>query len=146
MSYLPRDISDLHLAPVALLLDARITELALLDNDELAERVAFESDCPDWTLDLRIAGLLGCVRHCIDCHNWALSWEPRGIGLSHGEYAVVLGVPPTFVDYVQSVSVADVAGGVRAVDADLDAVSALVGKRHMGMAARGDAQARSGVR
>ena len=101
MSYLPRDISDLHLAPLALLLDARIAELALLGKDELAERVALESDCSDCTRDLRIVGLLGCVRHRIDCHGWELSWERRGIRLSHGEYAVVLGVPPTLVDYVE---------------------------------------------
>jgi hypothetical protein len=97
---MPHDISDLHLAPVVLAIDARITELAELDLESLALRVALEGDCPEWSRHDRERGLLESARHFIDCRGWVLSWDPRGIRLSHDEHSVVLGVPPTFVDYL----------------------------------------------
>jgi hypothetical protein len=68
--------------------------------DELDKQVALISDKADWTRDLRESGLLETVRHLIDCHHWELSWDPRGLRLSHGDHQFVLGVPPTFSEFL----------------------------------------------
>ena len=96
----PRDVADLYLAPVLLALDARLDELGALDVDELAERVALDSDQPDWTRELREHGLLRTIQHMIDLHGWKVSWDPRGLRVSHEQSRIVLGVPPVFAGYV----------------------------------------------
>jgi hypothetical protein len=101
MTTLPHDISDLHLAPVVLALDARLQELGLLDVNELTQRVALESNLADWTREMRIAGLLEAASHFIDCHGWTLSWDQRGVRVSHDLNTVVLGVGPSLVEYVE---------------------------------------------
>jgi hypothetical protein len=100
VSTLPHDVSDLHLAPLLLALDARLSELGLLDRDELMQRVAIESDRPDRTATMRRAGLLESVRHFIDLRGWELAWDPRGLRVGHGRHHVVLGAPPVFQEYV----------------------------------------------
>ena len=100
MPVLPHDISDLRLAPVVLTLDARIEELRKLDLNELHKHVALVGDRPDTNLELREEGLLAAVSHTIDCHDWTLSWHPRGIQVSHANHHLVLGVPSTFTDYL----------------------------------------------
>ena len=100
MSTLPRDVTDLHLAPVLLALDARLSEMSLLSLDELGPRVAIESDRPDWTADMRRSGLLDTVQHFIDMRGWTLSWDPRGLRIKHGRHHVVLGIPATFQHYI----------------------------------------------
>lgn len=109
MTTVPHDISDLHLAPVVLALDARIDELGRLDLDELALRVAL-SGGEEWTREQRDAGLLEAVRDVIDCHGWTLSWDPRGVRMTHGKHSVVLGVSATFADYLSGVSLATLLG------------------------------------
>lgn len=99
------DVTDLHLAPVLLALDARISELALLDGDELVQRVATESDRPNQSADMRRAGLLESVQHFVDMGGWKLAWDPRGMRVKHGRQHVVLGVPPTFQEYVDGTHV-----------------------------------------
>ena len=106
MTTLPHDLSDLHLAPVVLALDARISELSLLDVQELTERVALESDLADWTRDMRISGILETLSHFIDCHGWTLSWDPRGVRVERGLNGVVLGVGPSLVEYVDGAAAA----------------------------------------
>ena len=101
MLTLPHDLSDLRLAPTLLALDARLSELALLDVDELTERIAIESDRPDWTPDMRRSGLLIATAHFIDLNGWTLAWDARGLRVKHGRYHVVLGVPDTFTEYVE---------------------------------------------
>ena len=100
MPNLPHDISDLHLAPVVLALDARIEELGALDLATLVRRIALDSDAPSWSVEQREAGLLEAARHAIDCHGWTLTMDVRGVRLSHGPHTVVLGVPPTFAEYL----------------------------------------------
>ncbi len=100
MSTMPHDVSDLHLAPVVLAIDARIDELSKLDLDALKWRVAVDGDAPDWTTEQREAGLLEAVRHVIDCHGWVVSFDPRGVRLTHGKNSLVLGVPATFNEYL----------------------------------------------
>jgi hypothetical protein len=97
----PHDISDLHLAPVALEVDAQIAELSTLSDEELAVRVGVESDLPDWSVDVRRDALLRTVGHLIDLHGWLLSWDDRGVRLSHGNHSLVLGVPANFTRFVE---------------------------------------------
>jgi hypothetical protein len=110
MTIRPHDVADLHLAPVVLALDARIVELGLLDPEALARRVALEGDTPDVTRDLRSAGLLRSIRYFIDCHAWELSWDVRGLRLTHGKNRVVLGVPASFEAYVSGPRLTTAAG------------------------------------
>lgn len=97
---LPHDLTDLGLAPVVLALDAQLDQLAALDLQGLAHRVALESDRPDWTLPMRSSGLLESIRHGVNCHGWELSWDPRGVRLTHENHSLVLGIPSTFTRYL----------------------------------------------
>jgi hypothetical protein len=108
MPTLPHDMPDLHFAPVVLALDARIAELGGLDLATLAWRVAVEGDCSDLTLKQRQAGLLRAVKHFVECHDWYLSWDPRGLRLSHDSHSIVLGVPANFSEYMESVPLATI--------------------------------------
>ena len=101
MTQLPHDIADLYLAPTALAVEARITDLGKLADEKLALQVAMESDEPDWSVDLRTNALLRTVGHLIDLRGWSLSWDDRGIRLSHGKHSLVLGVPANFRRYVE---------------------------------------------
>jgi hypothetical protein len=100
MATLPHDISDLYLAPVVLALDGRIEELGKLDAEALAATVALDSDRPDRSRYEREAGLLAAVGYLIDRQGWELSWDPRGIRLTHGKHALVLGVPGSFTEFL----------------------------------------------
>jgi len=101
MTTRPRDITDLYLAPVALAVDARIEELGHLDSDGLAYEVAIESDLPDVTRRIREDALIRTVTHLIDCHDWDLSWDPRGLRLTHEGHSFVLGIPAVFLEYLE---------------------------------------------
>jgi hypothetical protein len=100
MSLLPHDVPDLFLAPVVLQLEARIEELGQLDLEGLTTEVAVVSNTSGWTRELRASGLVDAVKYLVDCHDWELSWDPRGIRVAHGAHQLVLGVPPTFHRYV----------------------------------------------
>jgi len=100
MTMLPHDLQDLYLAPVVLSLDARIAELGRLEGKELVTAIALESDCPDWTRGLREEAVLRAVGHRTELHGWELQWDERGIRLTHGDHAVVLGVSPSLTAYV----------------------------------------------
>ena len=96
MSLYPHNTSDLFLAPVTLELDQRIEALGHLGPKALSDEIALESNLADWTRSLREVGLLRTVGHFIETHSWILSWDPRGLRLSHGERHVVLGIPDSF--------------------------------------------------
>ena len=100
MATVPRDLSDLYLAPVVLALDERIREYATLDRTELAKRIALESDRLDWSRDERETAILMALSHFIDLHGWALDWVERGVQLSRGPNSLVLGVPQSLREYV----------------------------------------------
>ncbi|HET9188756.1 MAG TPA: hypothetical protein VFN80_12405 [Acidothermaceae bacterium] len=103
MTTLPHGVADLYLAPVVIALDERIDELGRLDRHQLAERVALESNRPDWSREDRQYGLIDTIQHLIEVHSWQLSWDDRGVRLTHGDYSIVLGVPQTFYEYVDRV-------------------------------------------
>lgn len=100
MTALPHDVTDLYLAPVLLAVDRRIEEYAALEVSELAGRIALASDLPDHTIELRERALLKALAHLIDLHDWVLTWDPRGLRLSHHSHSLVLGVPMSFSSYV----------------------------------------------
>jgi hypothetical protein len=106
MATRPHDITDLYLAPVVLAVDARITELGLLDRNGLAYEVALESDSPDFTRAMREEGLIRTITHMIDQHAWEFSWDERGLRLTHDAHTLVLGIPPVFRDYLAGVRAA----------------------------------------
>jgi len=101
MATRPHDITDLYLAPVAVAVDARIEELGHLDKDALAYEVALESDSPSFTRPIREDALIRTVMHMIDCHDWELSWDPRGLRLTHDAHTFVLGIPAVFLEYLE---------------------------------------------
>ena len=101
MATMPHDVSDLYLAPVVLAINTRVEELGQLDARRLAFEVALESDSLDITRKMREDGLLRTVEHLIDCHGWQLSWDPRGLRLTHDAHTLVLGIPPVFHEYIE---------------------------------------------
>ena len=100
MAARPHDAADLYLAPVMLAVDARIEELGKLDKDGLAYEVALESDSPDSTRPIREEALARTVAHMVDLHHWKLSWDPRGLRMTHDGHTYVLGIPAVFHDYL----------------------------------------------
>jgi hypothetical protein len=101
MAVRPHDMTDLYLAPVVLAVDARIEELGHLEIGGLAYEVALESDSPDFTRPFREEALIRTITHLIDCRGWELSWDPRGLRLTHDEHTLVLGTPAVFGEYLK---------------------------------------------
>jgi hypothetical protein len=97
----PHDVTDLYLAPVVLAVDARIEELGRLDKERLAYEVALESDTPDVIRRLREEALIRTITHLLDCHDWELSWDQRGLRLKHDAHTLVLGIPAVFLEYLK---------------------------------------------
>ena len=100
MPEIPHDLDDLRLAPVVLQLEDRLTELGALGADEMPLRVGLDSDLPDWDEDRRRDALLRSVARGIDLGGWVLSWDPRGLRMSHDTRHVVLGLPESMTRYV----------------------------------------------
>jgi hypothetical protein len=100
MAIRPHDMADLYLAPVALAVDSRIEDLGRLDKDQLEHKVAFQSDSQDYTPQLREQALIAAITSMINCHDWAFSWDSRGLRLTHEGHTFVLGVPTGFREYM----------------------------------------------
>ena len=99
---LPHDVTDLYLAPIALSLDAVLEEWGALDQDDLAFKASpFAGIRPGWTRDDRAEALLAAVAYSVDCHEWSLSWHPRGLMVTHKEHRFVLGVPANFREFLE---------------------------------------------
>jgi hypothetical protein len=99
---LPHDLTDLYLAPVALSLDAVLEEWGALDQDDLAFKASpYAGIRPEWTRDDRAEALLAAVAYSVDCHEWSLSWHPRGLMLTHKGHRFVLGVPANFREFLE---------------------------------------------
>lgn len=97
----PKDLTDVFLAPVVLALDARLAELGQLGETELAYEVALEGDRPEWNRAFREEGVLQTLGRDLDLHGWVLSWDLRGLRLSHGDHSLVLGIPPRLHAYLE---------------------------------------------
>jgi hypothetical protein len=101
MATRPHDVTDLYLAPVVLAVDARIEELSQLDKDQLAHKVAFQSDSQDYTPGMREKALIRTVTYLVDGHGWEFGWDPRGLRLTHDAHTFVLGIPAVFLEYLK---------------------------------------------
>jgi hypothetical protein len=97
---MPHDVSDLYLAPVVLSIDAKLDDLATLDPRALAQRVAVESNLPDWNREDRERALLESILHFVDSRGWTTAWDPRGLRLSHADHSLVLGMPTNLAQYL----------------------------------------------
>lgn len=102
MSERPRDLEDLWLAPVCLQLEDRLRELSGLDAHEMEMRVALDSDLPDSTVERRRTAMIVCLGRNIELHGWTLSWDARGLRVTHGVHSLVLGLPESVGRYVSS--------------------------------------------
>ena len=100
MTQTPHDFSDLYLAPVVLVVDARLEELGKLNPGQLAYEIALASDRPDFTRRMREDALIAAVEYLIETHHWTLSCDPRGLRVSHHGHTLVLGVPVTIREYL----------------------------------------------
>ncbi len=101
MATRPHDVTDLYLAPLVLAVDARIEELGHLDKDQLAHKVAFQSDSHDHVRGVSEEALIRTVTHLTDTHGWEFSWDPRGLRLTHDAHTLVLGIPAVFLQYLE---------------------------------------------
>ena len=93
MANRPHDGSDLFLAPVALQIDARLDELATLDDDSLKFRVALEGNVDLANADLVAEGVVNACTNGIDLHHWEAVIDPRGLRLRHDDHTLVIGLP-----------------------------------------------------
>ncbi len=100
MINLPHDAADLMLAPVVLGLNANLERLGKLSIHELATEVALVSNVPDWTRGLREQGLIRAISDGVECHGWDLSFEQRGLCVSHDRREIVLGLPAQCAAYL----------------------------------------------
>lgn len=103
MTTLPTDITDLYLAPVALRLDRQLAELADLTQEGIHLWIALATDHEATTLDERRILALRALRHEVDTHHWDVDLDARGLRLSHGGNALVLGIPASLRAYVDGV-------------------------------------------
>lgn len=100
MTRVPPALDDLHLAPLLLALDDRLSELAVLNKAELVTRVALDADRPDWTKAHRQSALLTTIERSIDCQGWQLPWAERGLRVAHDGHSVALRTPLVFQAYL----------------------------------------------
>jgi hypothetical protein len=100
MTQHPRDLTDLRLAPVALLVDGRLEELSTLDGAQLADAISFRSNHQPRSEAERGEALAAAATHLVDLTGWQATWDPRGVRLTHGNHTLVLGVSHRLTEYV----------------------------------------------
>jgi len=100
MPTIPRDYSDLFLAPVALNVEERLAELTTLDRNALHRRIAVDTDREAPDRETRTEDVVSSVTRLLDMHGWEAEWDERGIRLSSGGRSLVLGVPRNVAAYV----------------------------------------------
>ncbi|GAA4379794.1 hypothetical protein [Nocardioides caricicola] len=104
MTTRPTDITDLYLAPVALRIDRQLAELAPMSEDGILIWIALATDHQPGTLEERRILTLRALQHEVDTHQWELQHDPRGIRLSHGGHALVLGIPDSLRAFLDGTS------------------------------------------
>ncbi len=104
----PKELTDLQLGPLVLTVDRRLNELDLLDLRELRLRVALQAPPPDRNRASRRQALLMMVCHQLDSRGCDVVMErPRGSRFLHDHHHVTLGVPKTFVSYIEGTDSVD---------------------------------------
>ena len=102
MALRPHDMVDLHLVPVALAIDQRLSELATLTPDQLFLQVSLATDREPVGVEDRRQGLLATAPHVIDLKGWVPSWDAtrRGLRLGHAEHSLTLGISDNLRDFL----------------------------------------------
>jgi hypothetical protein len=100
MVTLPKDRTDLQLAPVVLALDRRLDEFELFDLRGLEQRVRLDNGEPATGHAARRAAVLGSLTAGLDMHGWTATWNGRGLRIVHQHHHVTLGIPATFTAYI----------------------------------------------
>ncbi len=101
MTLRPTDFNDLHLAPLALHLDAELERLADRSEEEIQFDVALATNEGPTPAEDRRAKMLAALTHQQDLHGWDLDWCDRGLRLTHEGNSLVLGIPATVRTYLQ---------------------------------------------
>lgn len=104
MVTLPKDRTDLQLAPLILALDRRLDEFELFDLGELEQRVRLDTGKSAIGRTARRAAVLGSLTSGLDMHGWTITWNGRGLRVLHQHHHVTLGVPGTFTAYIDGPS------------------------------------------
>jgi len=102
MTTRPHDVTDLYLSPVLLEVDRRLADLAGQTARQLELFSALSTDREARDSVERKALLLDSLTHLVDLHGWSVAWDARGLRVSHGNHAVVLGVPDSVREYLAS--------------------------------------------
>lgn len=102
MTTRPHDMSDLYLAPVVLELNHRLGEFEGLSHDEIELRVALETDREPRDRTDRADLVLLSLTHLLNTHGWIIDWVPRGLQIRHRDHQLVLGVPQSLRNYLDS--------------------------------------------
>ena len=100
MTTMPRDLTDLYLAPVALDLDRRLEGMTGRTPHQLDLDVAMATDQQPRDAYDRRALLLATLTHLLPTHGWHVAWHPRGLAVTHGQHLFVLGVPDSVREYL----------------------------------------------
>ena len=101
MTLRPHDVDDLHLAPVALHLDAELEQRAERSDEDIQFEVTLATNGAPISADERRASMLATLSHRQDLHGWGLEWCDRGLRLTHEGHSLVLGIPATVRTYLQ---------------------------------------------
>ena len=100
MALMPRDTTDLALAPVVLQVDREIQHYSGLRQDEVVLRVATETNRQPVDFHARRDAMLDALTRFVDLHGWDARINDRGLRLSHGDNAVTLGLPNSIRTYL----------------------------------------------
>jgi hypothetical protein len=98
----PHDLTDLHLAPVAITLDSRLNDLCATPSDQLAGLVELRTTQRPESHDERRDAMLKTITHAMDTRGWTASWHERGLAISHAQHSLVLGIPANIKAYLES--------------------------------------------
>lgn len=102
MSIRPHDITDMFLSPVALHFDRRLAALTGRTHQQIDLEVALATNREPRSADERARFLLESLTQMVPAHGWDVSWDRRGLRLSHADHEVTLGIPDSVREYLAS--------------------------------------------
>jgi hypothetical protein len=100
MPELPRDVTDLALAPVAIAVDEMLRSYEGLDRVDIDFRLALETDRQPRSLEARASAVLETITRSVNLRGWEPAWCDRGLTLRHGEHTLTIGLPAELRDYL----------------------------------------------
>lgn len=100
MSLLPHDLTDLYLSPVALELNARLSDFEGRTDAEVEYLIALRADRQPQTVGDRRLLALRALTQGSDLHGWDVDWVSRGLRMRNGSHELVLGIAPGLRHYL----------------------------------------------